>query len=212
MRRSILLLLAVLLLSSYTNQLSWNEKITQAAQKGLPVYLGMIPPGMKEKYGFFSGDDLKKCTIGKPFRVLSPSRMFYNSQEEPDITKNASLIQIANEWRVPVLCNNRSRTLLTVTSNMNECQVVDLGGAVLAQELQQVSADAGKDDDLYLLRIYPLAADFFVNAKTGSINDAGCIPLTSATMAMPSLKQRKTYTLNDVLSIVKSTLDKQAKN
>src|SRR5437763_12837124 len=102
MYKSILLVVAIIFLSSYSSDVpNQNEKVIQAAQKGLTAYLNMIPSGMEDRYGFSAGDNLTKCTVGKPYRVITPAKIFYNSQVIPN-SNTSPLVMVTNEWRVPV--------------------------------------------------------------------------------------------------------------
>jgi hypothetical protein len=207
MCRSALLLIAIFFFSSFDNLTSGNDPVVSAAQKGLPDYLALIPAGREALYGFPSQDDMKNCSVGKPYQLLKLSKdLYYGTYEE-----GKSYLVTGNEWRVPVVSNGESRTLLTVTASKGNYSVVDMGGALLSRELQQISAKADGNDNFYILRIYPLTADIFVDAKTASFSDAAFFPLTSAIIAMPSLANRS-YTLNELLPIIKAALDKQPKN
>ncbi len=205
MYKSNLLLISIIFLSSFTN-ISSGDPVTDAAQKGLQNYLVLIPAGRENLYGFSTGDDLKNCTVGKPYQLLKLSLDFYQGTYDP--AKN--YLSPGKEWRVPVVMNGDNRTLLTVTADADTYNIVDLGGALLSRELQQASAHTGDNDHFYILRIYPLSADFFVDAQTADISEASFTPLTSAIMAMPSL-QNKPYSLNEVLPIIKASLDQKAK-
>jgi len=201
-----LLLILVLFSSSFDNFSSTNSMVMTAAQQGLPQFIALIPAGHAESYGFSTDDNLQTCTIGKPFQMLTLSADFYNS----DYVAGKTYVVPGKIWRVPVISNGAYRTLLTVAGENSNYNAVDMGGAGLATELQQKSAGASKDDNYYLLRVYPLSADFFVDAKTSSLADATFIPLSSAYMAMPSLKN-KSYSMDEILTVIKSALN-QTKN
>ncbi|HXS38099.1 MAG TPA: hypothetical protein VN721_15455 [Flavipsychrobacter sp.] len=201
-----LLLMLVLFLSSFDNFSSTNGMVMRTAQQELPRFMALIPADHANLYGFSTDDNLQTCTVGKPFQMLALNADFYNG----NYVAGKTYIVPGKVWRVPVISNGAYRTLLTVAGDNGNYNAVDIGGAGLATELQQKSAGASKDDNYYLLRVYPLSADFFVDAKTSSLADASFIPLSSAYMAIPSL-QNKSYSMDEILAVIKSTLN-QTKN
>ena len=209
MRRPYIMLVAVIVLCSFTNIFATQDQVIQAANNGLQQYLKLIPAGSETQYGFLSRSEVQNATVGKPLQALALNADFYNK----DYVPGTNYLVVRDEWRVPVIFNNEYKTLLTVANDQNNLKVVDLGGAGLSRELQTVSASLSKDDNFYILRIYPLSADFFVDVKSGDISmtNAVCIPLSSAIMAIPSLQQKSTYTLNEILPIIKTTLTNSTK-
>jgi hypothetical protein len=205
MRRFVLFIIALLFFSSF-NTISSDDPVISAAQKELQSYLALIPAGRESLYGFPCAADLKNCTVGKPYQLLKLSTDFYQGTYTPE----TDYLVMGNEWRVPVVSGGTNCSLLTVTSQGGNYNVVDMGGALLSRELQQASAQTGSGDQFYILRIYTLHADFFVDAKTSSASDASFFPLTSAIMAMPSL-QNKSYSLSEVLPVIKTASDLRAK-
>src|SRR5947208_2675151 len=47
------------------------QEVLEAAKTGLPFFLGQIPPGSKELYGFASTDDLSAARLGGPLQMLT---------------------------------------------------------------------------------------------------------------------------------------------
>jgi hypothetical protein len=197
----IFLLIAVLFLSSFYGFSSVNDDVIAAARKGLPYFVGLIPNGQQTLYGFSADDNLQHCSVGKPFRIISLRQDFYDSSYSAE--KN--YLVPGKMWRVPVISNGTCRMLLTVAGEQGNYNAVEIGGAVLANELGQMSANANNNDNYYILRIHPLSCDFFVDAAGPTLDGAGFIPLASALSAMPSLNNR-TYSLDELLPLIKASL------
>ena len=212
MNKYIVFIFPLVFLCSFRSIVANNDQVMNAARSGLAGYLEKIPAGSQDQYGFAAGDDLQKCTVGKPYQMLAVTIDFLRNPFVADPLTYAADLQPGNEWRVPVVLNGANHTLLTVANNQGNCQVVNLGGAELSVELQQKSANAGADDNFYLFRVYQLSCDFFVDAKGASLADAAYFPLQSAIMAIPSLSGKPSYTLSELLPIIKGALNQQAKN
>jgi hypothetical protein len=102
------------------------------------------------------------------------------------------------------------RSLLTETGYPGNYSVSGLGDPELARELQVSSAGVNQGDEYYILRIYPLLAEFFVHEGDNSFIDAQFIPLGSAMKLIPALSAGKKpfYTLTEVQQMVKDALAK----
>ncbi|MFZ4399767.1 MAG: hypothetical protein ACOYO1_07015 [Bacteroidales bacterium] len=208
----VLLFFALLILYSlsYSQTENVENKVIKIAENNLSVSLSKIPIGMEKYYGFSDRKEFIDASIGKPYRVISLSNEFYSNQK----LSTTNYIQIKNEWRVPVIVKGANKILLTVIRQDTSFEVVDLGGAALAEELQQKSKYSF-NDELYILRIYPLAIDFFVRISVGSsFSEALYIPLNSAINGLSSLKEKNLTKLNltDVFSITKQKLSKPYKD
>ncbi len=207
-----ILLFSLLILAGFSISLpdEKEDRVIKIAQDNLTTSLAKIPEGQEKLYGFTNREEFRTSSIGKPYRVITFSNDYYNEETLSD--KNYILIQ--NEWRVPVTVDGKNRLLFTVSQQDTTLEVVDLGGAVLAKELQE------KDNNVlsgshYLLRIYPLTIDFLVEVTPGgSLANATYIPLTSAAIAINSLNEKRIskLTLPEVLYIVKQQLKEQSKN
>ena len=209
MFRPYFIIIAAFIISGFTNISATPDQVIKAANSGLQQYLRLIPAGSETQYGFSSRYEIQNASVGKPLQALALNTDFYNKVYVPGI----NYLVVRNEWRVPVVFNNEYKTLLTVTGNQNNLTVVDLGGAGLSRELQTVIAKESKDDNYYILRIYPLSADFFVDVNSGSnsMANATYIPLSSAITAIPSLQQKSSYTISELLPIIKTSLTNQIK-
>ncbi len=185
------------------NQSKEESKVQKIAKRQCATFLNSIPEGEELQFGYSGREEMNLSTTGRPICVLNLTKEFYSAS----ILGNTNYIIVGNEWRVPLTVKGRNKTLLTVNYRDGNYSVTDIGGAVLAAELQEQVAKAAKNSHYYMLRIYPLTADFFAYGD-GKIEDLTFYPLTSACMAMPSLNKRKAYTAKQVLISVKDALKK----
>lgn len=202
------LVLLVLVLSSFRLLPSrdGDVQIMKAAEGQLDIFLAKIPPGDEVAYGFADAQEMENCTIGKPFRILEFSNDFF---QQPVNLDNSHIV-FRNEWRVPVMSSGKSRVLLKMTGTPGNYLVTGMGNPDLARELQLRTNAVNAEDNYYLLRIFPLLAEFFVHEGTNSLADAEFIPLASAREALPTLAAGRTaYTLWEVQDAVKATLKKE---
>lgn len=130
--------------------------------------LNLIPEGMEQKFGFKSRKEFKKGEIGVPLQV-------YLIDSEGNLTK-------LNEFRVPIIVCNEKKVLLTVVKNEdNQPVIVDIGGSLLAKELNSI-AIFGKNVDMFI-RSYDYKIDFVssINNFFGADSSLKCIvPLQSS--------------------------------
>jgi hypothetical protein len=197
-------ILLALLCFSFTGIDNMEIQVKKAADKGLQPMLALVPQGQERNYGFDSRDDFQKATTGEVYRTISFTNEFYQDKEISS-SKNYFLLQ--NEWRVPVVVEGKNKTLLTVFGKDTSLHVVDLGGAVLASELQ--SKTIGFDNkEKFILRIYPLKIDFLVFVDNGKeLSEAQFFPLASAVNLNASLSG-KILTEKEVFSFTKNELNR----
>lgn len=184
-----------------------QKRVIKSAQEQLASSLEKIPAGKETGFGFKNRSEFALSNIGNPYRVLAFTGDFYSDSE----VKEGNCIFLQNEWRVPVTVNGENRLLLTVTNDADQYNVVDVGGAALAKELQQKNPSA---NNCCLLRVYPLSVDFLVVSNSESFSEAKYIPMSSALQAIPLLTEinQPFYTLHDVIHIIKEELKNQSKN
>jgi hypothetical protein len=206
MYRSALIVLLVAFSSfRFATSVNADKLVMKAAEDQLAVYLAKIPQGHEKDYGFKNEDNMDNCKVGKPYRMLVFNIDFYNAKT---LDESANYLSIQNEWRVPVMINNEHRALLTVTGSPSNLTVTGLGAAVLAKDLQEKSLGASDTDTWYILRIFPLSADFLVVEHDNSIIEAQLIPLESAKDAIPALHKlnKPFYNISEVQSMVKEAV------
>jgi hypothetical protein len=61
------------------------SEVLEAAVAGLPFFLGRIPPGSKELYGFSPADDLSQAQLGRALRMhtITPAVLENSSSTTP---------------------------------------------------------------------------------------------------------------------------------
>jgi hypothetical protein len=184
-----------------------EQLVIKAAESQLPIQLAKIPVEQQTAYGFSLKDNLEFCTIGKPYRILEFSHEFY----QKELKDNVDYLVIKNEWRAPVLANTEHRTLLSVNGISGNYIVAGLGDAAMARELQRKIDGIDKKETFYILRIFPLLAEFFVHEGNQSFVEARFIPLNSAVAAIPGLNydDNKEYSLTEVQYMVKDAIRKK---
>ncbi len=97
----------------------------EASQKAL-YFLNLIPEGREKDYGFNKRSDFSKIKIEEPYQT------YYVSE------KNDKLMFISgNEWRVPISVDGHFISLLTLKIIKDQAKLVDFGGNILAQKIQE---------------------------------------------------------------------------
>jgi hypothetical protein len=161
-----------------------ETQVKKAAQEQLQAALAGIPVGQESNFGFASREEFKSGTIGEVYRTITLNTDFY---QDKDLSNEKDYIRVQNEWRVPVVVNGENRVLLTVFGEETALNVVDIGGALLAKEIQSKSIGHSQKDK-FIFRIYPLTMDFIVFVDHGkSLAEGEYYPMNSALMGMPTL-------------------------
>ncbi len=184
-----------------------EAQVKKAAQQQLQTALAGIPAGQETGFGFSSREEFKSATVGEVFRTISLTKEFY----QDDQLINRNYIHVQNEWRVPVVVNGDNRVLLTVAGHDTALNVVDIGGAMLAKEMQAKS-NGQSSKDKFIFRIYPLTMDFIVLVEHGkSLEEGNYYPMNSAVMAIPTL-DGSSMTQAEVFQQIKKKLKDTSKN
>lgn len=184
-RKSIVFFSFILLISSslviYANT---SDKVQQAAQEGLIHFLGKIPVGLEENYGFKTRQEFDWAFLGEPYQMYTI---------HPDLLINeqpigSGFIISLEIWRFPVLSHGSIRTLLTVAKVEGEWKAVAIGGAGIASELDQLEKVYSFDRNntkRALLRLYQIKSDFVaIGDMTQRIEETMFAPLQSARMQL----------------------------
>jgi hypothetical protein len=101
-------------------------QVKQQASLNALSFLNLIPEGRENDYGFNSRNDFSKIKIEEPYKCYFLSY------------KNNELVFIPiNQWRVPISVNGNYVALLTVAFNNGNPEVVDFGGKLLANKIQE---------------------------------------------------------------------------
>lgn len=192
---------------SFTGIDNHETQVKKAATEQLQTTLAKIPAGQETNFGFSSREEFKLAATGDVYRTITVTNEFL--QDEKLTGKN--YIRVQNEWRVPVAVNGENRVLLTVFGQDTALNVVDIGGAALAKEMQTKSAGQnGKDK--FIFRIYPLTMDFIVFVDPGkTLADGIYFPMNSALLGIPALSGAP-MTQAEVFQQVKNKLKETAKH
>ena len=110
-----------------------------------------------------------------------------------------------NEWRVPVILNRNYKLFFTVQKNNNIYEIVDLGGADLAQEIQTIKIN--NKPIKYLIRLFKLNIDFVSQEYAANPEkELKTVPLKSAKKYLNTKDiffNKSTYSLSNFLNINK---------
>jgi hypothetical protein len=210
MRRYLFVALSLILIGARPEPVNKTDSaVKAAAESQLGVFLSPLQPGDEAKYGFVAGDDLDRCTIGKPYRSIAFSTDLYDKP----LADNIDYITIHNEWRVPVQIKGENRCLLTLTGAPTNLKITSMGDPELAQDLQLKSKGYDESDNFFILRIAALPADFFVITNENSFVEAKFIPLHTAYTSISALGKatKTTYTLSETQEMVKDAVAKKQK-
>jgi hypothetical protein len=114
------------------------SEVLEAAETGLPFFLGQIPAGSKELYGFSADDDLSQAKLGGALRMhaITPDALEKSSS-------NGTVSSIWSEtsmWFFPILLEGESKAMLIVDRDGESWKAVSLGYAGLGHELNEVLA------------------------------------------------------------------------
>jgi len=153
----------------------------------LKLWLQKIPVGNESLYGFSDRSEFALARLSNPIEVFTVD--FTDLQNY----KNGNLKLVStHEWRVPVIVNGSCRVLLTVVESPVG-KIVDLGGKVLATEIdQKVKVLGEKTRDLKLVRFFQVHSDFLLTMDAGLTADKlELIPMNSALVNLPELASLK---------------------
>ena len=170
----------VILLAFQINAQESDEIIKNMVKNQIGINLSKIPVNKENSFGFNSRNDFKNCNVGEPIRVITLS--------------NNILVEL-NEWRVPIVLDGRNKLFFTVQKNNSDFEVVDIGGADLAKEIQEIKTNTMPVK--YLIRLFNLHIDFVSHKLLSNIDEEMIIPLQSAKKFLDS---NLVYSEKDVLS------------
>jgi len=132
MNKKILFLMLTLMITAGSNAQNKNEgpaviqKIREAASSQALSFLNLIPEGKEKDYGFSSRSEFSAIKIEEPYQT------YYISNHD-----NQLVFLPGNEWRVPLSVDGNFVALLTVQVASGQASVVDFGGNLLAEKLQE---------------------------------------------------------------------------
>lgn len=184
MKKIILVLLFLLPASVY---LVKAQDVNADPNQDLYLWLQKIPVGNESLYGFSDRAEFALASVGNPIEVFTVD--FTDLQNYKNV--NLKLVS-THEWRVPVIVNGSCRALLTVVESPAG-KIVDLGGKVLATEIDQKARVLGERSRyLKLVRIFQVHSDFLLTMDSGLTADQlELIPMNSALINLPELASLK---------------------
>ncbi|MDQ3109455.1 MAG: hypothetical protein M3R17_06130 [Bacteroidota bacterium] len=202
MKKIFFLFLAAIIALSFSVIDNHEAQVKKAAQEQLQTALAGIPAGQEINFGFVSREEFKSGIIGEVYRTITLTNDFYKDA----ILTDKDYIRVQNEWRVPVMINGENRVLLTVFGQDTALNIVDVGGALLAKEMQSKSIGQTQKEK-FIFRIYTLTMDFIVFVDQGKTLAEGVYyPMNSALMGMP-LPDGSPMTQAEVFHHVKKKLN-----
>lgn len=147
-----------------------DSSLTISAKSQLPQWLAKIPAGSESQYGFLSREEMDNALLGQAIQMITVEK---NAQGNYSI-KNTK------DWRIPIIYRGDFKTLFSFSEINGRYQSIDIGGHLLAKELQGY-AQYFANHHLYLLRLYAQQMDFLVVVPSGSsIEEGDYYPLQSA--------------------------------
>ena len=199
--KKLLLPILVFIFSSFSIE-NTNTQIQKCVDTNVQNFLSKIPIGMESNYGFENRNSMLNAKSGIPIKVFTLINNFYTSDY---LDKTQKYLKEQNEWRVPLVSDNKFNTLGTVIYQNNEYQLVDIGGANLAKEIE-IIINKSTIKNFGLFRLYSLQADFLIDISSNNIvAEYKFIPLQSALSAFSELQSNKEYYfLNELLPIIKN--------
>lgn len=143
---------------------------------GLAEFLGQIPEGQEQAYGFASREEFEKLEVERPWRVfqVDAARL-----ARGDFSAAASP---TDELRFPLSIEGRFRALATVVVQDGRRQIVDFGATGLAGDLgrlEQERATRKQEVTRVLLRVPALRVDF-LGLGAARVEELAYVPAESA--------------------------------
>jgi hypothetical protein len=146
------------------------REVLEAAETGLPFFLGQIPPGSKGLYGFASTDDLSAARLGGPLQMhtMTPAAIEKSSSS----ATVSSVLSDTSMWFFPVLIENESRAMLVVDRDGETWKAVSLGYAGLGHELNELLAQwpESKGFRPQLIAVFQARQFYFTVPQVGDFN------------------------------------------
>ncbi len=182
-----------------------SKEITATANAGFENYLQKIPLGEESFFGFKTREEFANVKIDKPYQIYTLNADFFNDTSLSE--KNYLLA--TNEWRVALSVDNEFRVILTIAKVQDTWQVVSIGAAALAKELdgfekKHISVNTSG----MILRIYQMDCDFILSSPDNSLNNIKVYLPESAKIALNKTNEADlSYTLQQVLVLAKTKIE-----
>jgi hypothetical protein len=111
-------------------------EVIQAAEEGLPRYLGIISKGDVEDFGFSEDDNLDEAVLGRPFLLYVLTRAAVENYREGDTIYE--VLEEGATWYFPIMIGDEIKCMLLVEQMDNYWEAVACGGAGLARKIHLV--------------------------------------------------------------------------
>ena len=131
-----------------------KNDIVKYVEENYSKTLEQIPLGKETAFGFNNRDMFDRCVTGNPIMLLK--------------INNESEIEKTNEWRVPLLINGKYVILLTVVEFEQNYEIVDIGGKLLAELIDNYNNENEKI--AFMLRDHRKKTDY-VSFEYNSLSD-----------------------------------------
>lgn len=158
------------------------HEVVSVAAEGLPAFLQAIPPGEITHFNFISPRELEQATLGVPFQIhtIDPRDILKHDGHSPV----ADLVRPTDVWLVPVVVDDRFRTLLTVDRIDGVWRAVSIGASGLAEEWEALENTYPKQQgyELTFVRVYQAVSDFVLLDQPR--HEDAMIPMRSASMVL----------------------------
>jgi ABC-type antimicrobial peptide transport system permease subunit len=154
-----------------------NQKIYNAVKNELTSFLEIVPVNMEKEHGFNNRSEFAKAVPASIYRMVG-------------VDPYGKLIP-TNNYNVVVSVNGEYRSVITVTVTNGTYELMSIGGALLAKELQAAEAanPLAGDQERVMVNVYKYSASFIstISANT-AIENADLIPLESAKMGLENIE------------------------
>jgi hypothetical protein len=146
------------------------QAVLEAAKTGLPFFLGQIPPGSKELYGFASTDDLSAARLGAPLQMLTirPAAIDKSSSS----ATVSSILSETSMWYFPIRIESESKAMLVVDRDGGTWKAVSFGYTSLGHELNELLAQWPDSKGFHpqLIAVFPAKRFYFTVPEVGDFN------------------------------------------
>jgi len=193
--KKLLLILLCLPMIGFGQQTNQIKTVKNIANIQLGDYLEKIPLGQEEMFGFNNREDFAQAEIGIPYEVLTLNADFFDDE---NIRRDKNYIMSTENWRVPIIVDNKYKSLLTVSRLNNKYNVVKIGANGLANELEIFKQNHPSINTPNILRVFQLKVDFILTSQNL------IYPLTSASNGL-LINSDVAYSVYDILTLIKNT-------
>ena len=165
-------------------------EVLDAARVGLSRMLRAIPENDLGFYGFVDSQELRRATLGEPFRLYT-----LDPQEISDLARGriTSLeTHPTDRWLFPVVCDGRPRTVLAVAHLDGTWQAIEIGGLSPVPEMRELALQwpAAQGYRLRYILVFASGAQL-VQVANGELADL--VPLETTARALGLIAPDETY-------------------